>query len=71
MHRQAPETMPRSGRRGRWASLMGLSRPCQRQSDAAALSGLNTNILLRLWPNDAPVQNQRIDALLAEHAARA
>jgi hypothetical protein len=50
---------------------MGLSRPCQRQSDAAALSGLNTNILLRLWPNDAPVQNQRIDALLAEHAARA
>jgi predicted nucleic-acid-binding protein len=29
--------------------------------------GIDTNILLRLWLNDAPAQNQRIDALLAEH----
>ena len=29
--------------------------------------GLDTNILLRLWLNDAPAQNKRIDALLAEH----
>ena len=29
--------------------------------------GLDTNILLRLWLNDAPAQNRRIDALLAEH----
>ena len=31
--------------------------------------GLDTNILLRLWLNDAPAQNRRIDALLAEHGA--
>lgn len=29
--------------------------------------GLDTNILLRLWLNDEPAQNKRIDALLAEH----
>jgi predicted nucleic-acid-binding protein len=29
--------------------------------------GIDTNILLRLWLNDAPGQNKRIDALLAEH----
>ena len=29
--------------------------------------GLDTNILLRLWINDDPAQNKRIDALLAEH----
>ena len=29
--------------------------------------GLDTNILLRLWLDDAPAQNKRIDALLAEH----
>jgi predicted nucleic-acid-binding protein len=29
--------------------------------------GIDTNILLRLWLNDAPAQNKRIDALLAEH----
>lgn len=29
--------------------------------------GLDTNILLRLWLNDDPAQNKRIDALLAEH----
>ena len=29
--------------------------------------GINTNILLRLWLNDAPAQSKRIDALLAEH----
>jgi predicted nucleic-acid-binding protein len=29
--------------------------------------GIDTNILLRLWLNDDPAQNQRIDALLAEH----
>ena len=29
--------------------------------------GIDTNILLRLWLNDAPAQNRRIDALLAEH----
>lgn len=31
--------------------------------------GLDTNILLRLWLNDDPVQNRRIDALLAEHGS--
>ena len=29
--------------------------------------GIDTNILLRLWLNDDPAQNRRIDALLAEH----
>ncbi len=29
--------------------------------------GVDTNILLRLWLNDDPAQNKRIDALLAEH----
>ena len=29
--------------------------------------GIDTNILLRLWLNNEPVQNKRIDALLAEH----
>ena len=28
--------------------------------------GIDTNILLRLWLNDDPAQNTRIDALLAE-----
>ena len=31
--------------------------------------GIDTNILLRLWLNDAPAQNTRIDALLAEHGS--
>ena len=31
--------------------------------------GIDTNILLRLWLNDAPTQNRRIDALLAEHGS--
>ncbi len=31
--------------------------------------GIDTNILLRLWLNDDPVQNKRIDALLSEHGA--
>ena len=29
--------------------------------------GLDTNILLRLWLNDTPAQNKRIDAMLALH----
>jgi predicted nucleic-acid-binding protein len=29
--------------------------------------GIDTNILLRLWLNDDPAQNKRIDALLATH----
>jgi predicted nucleic-acid-binding protein len=29
--------------------------------------GIDTNILLRLWLNDDPAQNTRIDALLAAH----
>jgi predicted nucleic-acid-binding protein len=29
--------------------------------------GIDTNILLRLWLNDDPAQNKRIDSLLAEH----
>ena len=29
--------------------------------------GIDTNILLRLWLNDGPAQNKRMDALLAEH----
>jgi predicted nucleic-acid-binding protein len=29
--------------------------------------GIDTNILLRLWLNDDPVQAKRIDALLAAH----
>jgi predicted nucleic-acid-binding protein len=29
--------------------------------------GVDTNILLRLWLNDDPAQNRRIDALLAAH----
>ena len=32
--------------------------------------GIDTNILLRLWLNDDPAQNKRIDALLAEHGGR-
>ena len=31
--------------------------------------GIDTNVLLRLWLNDAPAQNERIDALLAEHGS--
>lgn len=31
--------------------------------------GIDTNILLRLWLNDDPAQNQRIDALLAQHGS--
>ena len=31
--------------------------------------GIDTNILLRLWLNDDPAQNKRIDELLAEHGA--
>lgn len=31
--------------------------------------GMDTNILLRLWLDDAPAQNRRIDALLAEHGS--
>ncbi len=29
--------------------------------------GIDTNILLRLWLNDDPGQNKRLDSLLAEH----
>ncbi len=32
--------------------------------------GIDTNILLRLWLNDDPAQNKRIDALLAQHGSR-
>lgn len=31
--------------------------------------GLDTNVLLRLWLNDDPAQNTRIDALLAEYGS--
>lgn len=31
--------------------------------------GLDTNILLRLWLNDDPTQNKRIDALLLQHGS--
>ena len=31
--------------------------------------GLDTNILLRLWLNDNPAQNERIDRLLAAHGS--
>ena len=31
--------------------------------------GIDTNILLRLWLNDEPAQNKRIDALLASHGS--
>ena len=31
--------------------------------------GIDTNILLRLWLNDHPAQNKRIDSLLAEHGS--
>ena len=31
--------------------------------------GLDTNILLRLWLNDDPAQNKRIDALLEQHGS--
>ena len=31
--------------------------------------GIDTNILLRLWLNDAPAQNKHIDVLLAEHGS--
>ncbi len=31
--------------------------------------GLDTNVLLRLWMNDDPAQNDRIDRLLAEHGS--
>ncbi len=31
--------------------------------------GIDTNILLRLWLNDDPAQNKRIDALLAGHGS--
>lgn len=32
--------------------------------------GIDTNILLRLWLNDDPAQNKRIDALLTAHGSR-
>ena len=31
--------------------------------------GIDTHILLRLWLNDDPAQNKRIDSLLAEHCS--
>jgi predicted nucleic-acid-binding protein len=31
--------------------------------------GLYTNILLRLWLNDDPAQNKRIDAMLSGHGS--
>ena len=31
--------------------------------------GIDTNVLLRLWLNDDPAQNKRIDALLAENGS--
>ena len=31
--------------------------------------GIDTNILLRLWLNDHPAQNKRIDSLLATHGS--
>ena len=31
--------------------------------------GLDTNILLRLWLNDDPAQNERIDGLLSGHGS--
>ena len=31
--------------------------------------GIDTNILLRLWLDDDPAQNRRIDALLTEHGS--
>ena len=31
--------------------------------------GLDTNILLRLWLNDDPAQNKRIDTLLEQHGS--
>jgi predicted nucleic-acid-binding protein len=31
--------------------------------------GIDTNILLRLWLNDDPAQNRRIDAMLAAHGS--
>jgi predicted nucleic-acid-binding protein len=31
--------------------------------------GIDPNILLRLWLNDDPAQNKRIDSLLAEHGS--
>ena len=33
------------------------------------MNGIDTNILLRLWLNDDPAQNKRIDSLLAEHGS--
>ncbi len=32
--------------------------------------GIDTNLLLRLWLNDDPAQNKRIDALLETHGGR-
>ncbi|MEO5771891.1 MAG: hypothetical protein ABIQ29_07460 [Burkholderiaceae bacterium] len=31
--------------------------------------GIDANIFLRLWLNDDPAQNKRIDALLAAHGS--
>jgi predicted nucleic-acid-binding protein len=31
--------------------------------------GLDTNLLLRLWLNDDPAQNRRLDLILAEHGS--
>ena len=31
--------------------------------------GIDTNVLLRLWLNDDPAQNDRLDALLTEHGS--
>jgi predicted nucleic-acid-binding protein len=33
------------------------------------LIGIDTNVLLRLWLNDDPAQNKRIDTLLAQHGS--
>jgi hypothetical protein len=43
------------------------SHPARREKPHGI--GVDTNILLRLWPNDDQAQNQRIDALLAVHGA--
>ena len=41
----------------------------QRWFPGTASFAPNLNILLRLWLDDDPAQNRRIDALLAEHGA--
>jgi predicted nucleic-acid-binding protein len=34
---------------------------------AGSMIGIDTNLLLRLWLNDAPAQNKHIDMLLGEY----